>query len=777
MKLCESWIKTWTKQNLSPQELIDIFTMAGLEVSDWQMAAPDFKNVVVAEVIETKPHPKADKLTICQVNNGDQVVQIVCGAANVRVGLKVALAKPGALLPGGLEISEATLRGEPSFGMLCSTVELGCAESSDGIWELPKDAPIGMDLRQYFEFNEHVFGFELTPNRGDCFSAIGLARELAALTKQDFLPLNISPVKPVHDETIPVSIADDVLCPRYCGRYIKGIRPHAITPSWLRERLRRIGLRPVHAVVDVLNYVMFYLGQPMHAFDLHKIERNITVRRAGIEESITLLNGKVVVLEPGTPLITDTKGPIAIAGVMGSADSAVDDDTVDIFLESAFFNPISIAGVARRYGLSTDASIRYERGVDPTLAVDALEFATDLLLSIVGGAPGPVQILENIKHLPPEVRINFHPDNFLKRTGVCLPIEQMQSILESLHFKVSLLTNNWEIVVPSYRFDIQSEVDLIEEILRVYGYKNIPSIPLTGELRFGQIDGCEQKQRLASLVLKDLGYSEAIHYAFVDPKIQSLIHPGQKTIDLLNPISPELSQMRQSLWTGLITSLIYNTNRQQQSLQLFEAGVIFHKEEQSLRETFCLAGVLYGEKGALNWATPESTFDFFDAKGHIEHLLEQLGYESPEFVTFHHEALHPGQSATIRISGMECGQLGALHPRYQKQFDLLHSTFLWHLNLDGLPLPKPARYEALSKFPQTRRDLSFLVSKNTPVGDVIKAICKVIPRAILRAIACILQPQDKTFIESDIMAYQEQILKVLKKDFGIQLRGGNECIE
>lgn len=789
MKVCESWLYRWTQPNLTPQQMVERFTMAGLEVDACEMAAPLFENVVVAEVVETKKHPEADKLTVCQVNHGDATVQIVCGAANVREGLKVALAKPGAKLPGGVNIGQAKLRGEPSFGMLCSAVELGCADTSDGIWELPKDAPIGEDFRAYLSLNEHVFSFELTPNRGDCFSALGLARELAALSNSSFIARPIQPVAPHHDEKISIKVEDQAFCPRYTGRVIKGIQPHVLSPMWLRESLRRLGLRSIHPVVDVLNYVMYEWGMPMHAFDLHKMKREIVVRRAGEQESIILINEKTVNLEWGTPLITDGQHPVAIAGVMGSSESAVDGDSIDIFIESAYFNPVAMAGVARRYGLSTDASMRYERGVDPNLPVQALEIATQMIIDLVGGQVGPIQVVEDPKHLPPQKKVLFAPDLFARRTGIVLAHEEIKAMLLRLHFEVYSQGEFWNILVPGYRFDISRDVDLVEEILRVYGYDNIPPIELVGELKCGRMDSNEKQTRQLSQILCQLGYNEAINYAFVDPSLQKMFYPKVQGIDLINPISPELAQMRLGLWPGLIQSLKHNVHRQQQSLQLFESGVIFNGSAKACHEELHLAGLLYGDANALNWCSKDHSFDFYDAKGHIEHLFP---HRRMDFQAKTHDALHPGQSAEIIIDGVSCGWIGTLHPKIQQALDLPYAVILWEIHLSLLPEVHDKKYQTISKFPQTRRDISFVVAKSVPVRNILEAIRKVIPCDILKglqvfdvyegpeiahshvslALACIFQDTEKTLVEEDILGYQEAILNVLHKEFHIKLRDG-----
>jgi len=791
MKVCDSWLSTWTRPSLNHQQKIEKFTMAGLEIEETHAAAPDFSEVVVAEVMSTMAHPQADKLTVCQINNGEAVVQVVCGASNVRTGLKVALAKPGAKLPGGLKIAEAKLRGEMSFGMLCSPAELGCAESSEGIWELPKDAPIGQNLREYLQLDEKIYAFELTPNRGDCFSALGLARELAAITKSHFTPLQVPDIEPMHDEVLDVQVRVD-WAPCYMGRKINNIRPHTPTPLWLKEHLRRIGLRSVHPVVDVLNYVMYFLGQPMHAFDCHKIGALIEVTEAQESTTMTLLNGKMVELKAGTPLITNGQRPIAIAGVMGSQDSAVDEDSSEIFLESAFFAPIKLAGVARTYGLSSDAAVRYERGVDPDLAATALEFATQMLLSIVGGQPGPIIAHKDEAHLPKRQEICFAPSLFRKRSGVALDEASMLEILTALHFKVTAHGEVWQVEVPSFRFDITQDVDLVEEILRVYGYENIPTTPLEGRLQTGRVSPLEALQDEMLTVMQHLGYQQAINYAFVDPKIQGQLFPSMVGIDLLNPISPDCAQMRLSLWPGLITSLLRNVSRQQNALQLMEAGVVFHGSAEASQESIHFSGLLYGAPQSLNWCSDRQNFDFYAAKGQITHLLQTLGYDNLRFVASAQDALHPGQTASIEVNGVSCGYLGCLHPKFQLQWELSNPVVLWDLDLTKLPSVPPKVYRGLSKYPATRRDLSFLIQKDVLAQDILDTVKSAVHHDKLKdlqlfdvyqgpnvaagmvsiALSCLFQDQDKTLTEEDILSMQNAILEKLQKKFDVKIRDG-----
>lgn len=598
MKVSELWLREWVNPPLDVQQLAALLTMAGLEVDALSPVAAVFDQVIVAQVTSTKPHPQADKLTLCEVDPGNgKPLKVVCGAANVRAGLKVALAQIGAKLPGGLQIKESTLRGELSQGMLCSASELGLADVSEGILELDEDAPLGMDLREYLTLNDYVLDLDLTPNRADCFSILGVAREVSALTKQVLKPIPKESSLPTTDKTLNIRLEAKEACPQYSGRVIRGLNPQARTPSWMAERLRRAGLRPIHPVVDVTNYVMMELGQPMHAFDLQLIKDEIVVRYANSHETLELLDGQSINLSDKVLVIADSEKPLAMAGVMGGAESAVQEHTRDIFLESAYFNPITIAGVARSYGLCSDSSQRFERGVDPNLQVLALERATTLLLEIVGGEVGPISLVSEPANLPKNKTILFNPAKIKQLTGLNIAEDEMAASLQNLGMAIDKSGAEWKVKPPSHRFDVQLDVDLVEDVIRLHGYDKIHGEEMLTSVQAGVINPFEKLSMRIGQFFVTRGYHEAISYSFVDPELQQALYPDAKPLLLLNPISSELSQMRVGMWPGLLASMIYNIHRQQTAIKFFETGVIFEIQDGSLKEQPCVAGLLTGERG------------------------------------------------------------------------------------------------------------------------------------------------------------------------------------
>ncbi|MFA5960020.1 MAG: phenylalanine--tRNA ligase subunit beta [Tatlockia sp.] len=792
MKVSQLWLREWV--NKSPedaQKLASLLTMAGLEVDAVSPVAGQFDKVVVAFVKSTKPHPQADKLTLCEVDCGEVTpLSVVCGASNVRAGLKVALAKTGATLPGDFVIKETMLRGELSQGMLCSLSELGLADVSDGIMELDKAAPIGADLRDYLELNDTVLDIDLTPNRADCFSVLGIARELSALTNQPLKPIPNAITEPAIDETLALTLNAGSACPHYCGRILRGINPDAQTPVWMSERLRRAGLRSIHPVVDVTNYVMLELGQPMHAFDLARMEGGIVVRFATNQETLTLLDGQDIALNEKVLLVCDTKKPLAMAGVMGGEDSAVNDSTHAIFLESAFFNPLTIAGVARRFGLCTDSSQRFERGVDPKLPLIALERATQLLLEIVGGTAGPVSSATETALLPPEHTVLFKPSQVKRLTGLDISESDMTNTLRGLGMTVEKNTPIWKVTIPSHRFDITLDADLVEEIIRVYGYDKMQGAPMTGTVVAGTINPYEMLSMRASQFFTARGYRETISYSFVDPALQQALYPQANTMELLNPISSELSQMRVGMWSGLLASMIYNIHRQQTAIAFFENGVVFDLQEGELKERQCIAGLLTGEQGALNWGEKKSKFDFYDLKGDLEALLALFNLKDFYFEQAEHPALHPGKAASIRINQQHAGWCGVLHPRIADELDLTDEVILFELNLDLLTQKNNAGYRPISKFPQIRRDLSFLVDEAVSAFQIECCVKGVVKPEWLKAfdifdvykgegipagkkslaIALTLQDDKRTLIDNEINVIIDAIIKALDTEFSILLR-------
>lgn len=792
MRISELWLREWVNPKLTGIKLAAQLTMAGLEVDSVHPVAGLFDRVVVANVLQTKPHPQADRLTLCDVDAGTgSTLKIVCGARNVRPGLKVALALTGAHLPGDIHIKESKLRGELSQGMLCSVTELGLDEASEGIMELPDDAPIGQDIRDYLQLDDYILDIDLTPNRADCFSILGVAREVAALNRIPLLAkFSETAQHPTIDEALTIHLRNPEACAKYGGRVIRGINPDATTPLWMKERLRRSGLRSVHPVVDVTNYVMLELGQPMHAFDLKTIEGDIEVRYGKLDETLLLLDGQEVTLNDNVLVIADKKKALAIAGVMGGEESSVQAQTTDIFLESAFFNPVMVAGVARRYGLFSDSSQRFERGVDPKLQLVALERATELLHRIVGGKIGPVTVVEEPSHLPQKPSILFNPKKVKQLTGVEIAADEMLQILKHLGMTVNEQKDLWLVDAPSYRFDISLDVDLVEEIIRLYGYDNIAPIVSTSRAQAGQINPYLELQNKVAHFLSHRGYAETINYSFVDPKLQQALYPEAEVMQLLNPISPELAQMRVGLWPGLLAAMVYNAHRQQTALKLFEAGVVFDVQQGNLQERQCIAGLLAGEVGDLNWSQPTRRFDFYDLKGDLQALFAALHKNNIEFIAAAHPALHPGQSARILVNGEAAGWIGVLHPRLADDLDLSVDVILFELSLKACLETKAPRYTSISKYPQIRRDLSLLVDHQITAVDIEKAIREVVSPDLLKrfdvfdlyggesipagkkslAIALTLQALDRTLVDEEINTIISAIMKKLDDKFAIVLR-------
>ena len=676
----------------------------------------------------------------------------------------MALAQIGAKLPNGLVIKKAKLRGELSEGMLCSASELGLEERSDGIMELASDAPLGKDLRDYMGLNDSVLDIALTPNRADCFSVRGIARELAAVNQASLTAPEIPSLKPELDDAMAIEIQAKEACPYYCGRFIKDIAADATSPLWLKERLRRCGIRSVHPVVDVLNYVMLELGQPMHAFDVACISGSVKVRYSQSGETLALINGDSCTLRENTLVIADDQKPLAIAGVMGGEESAVHTATRDIFIESAFFNPQTIAGVARSYGLCTDSSQRFERGVNPRLQIEALERASRLIQSIAGGRIGPVGEAACEAHIPQFKTISFHPGKVGQLTGLALAEDEMASILERLGMTVNRKTSCWEVDVPAFRFDLHLDVDLVEEITRLYGYDKIDTHALQGEIKAGQTNVHELLGRQIGAFFANCGYRETISYSFVDPQIQEALYPDEPMLSLVNPISQELSAMRTGMWPGLVASMVYNTHRQQTAIRLFECGVTFGKQGQTVTERACIAGLSTGELGALNWSEKPHAVDFYDVKGDLEALFTAFNIETIEWVQAGHCALHPGKSAQIWLDGQLAGWLGVLHPKLSDALDLSEDVILFELYL--------------------------LVDETTSVADIERVVRNSVPAGLLKgfavfdlykgegiadgkkslALALTLQHDERTLVDQEINSIIDAIIKELEEELTITLR-------
>ncbi|MCA1769899.1 MAG: phenylalanine--tRNA ligase subunit beta [Halomonas sp.] len=725
MKFSEEWLREWVSPQLDTQALADQITMAGLEVDAVVPVAAAFDGVVVAEVLEKIQHPDADKLNVCRVEDGSgESVQVVCGAPNVAVGQKVPFARVGAILPGDFKIRRATLRGQESRGMICSASELGLEEeTSAGILELPADAPVGEDFRDWMGLSDHTIEVDLTPNRGDCLSLKGMAREVGVLNRLAVTWPDVQPVTATHDEIFSVRVEDAELCPRYVGRLIKGVDVTAETPLWMVERLRRSAIRSIDPVVDVTNYVMLELGQPLHAFDLANLHGAVVVRLARVGEQLVLLDGQKVTLTDGTLVIADERGPLAIAGVMGGEHSGVGAETRDIFLESAFFAPLAVAGQARRYGLHTDASHRFERGVDAELAREAAERATRLLLQITGGEPGPLVEVASREYLPAEQRVYLRATRLEQALGKALPTEEVTEILQRLGMAVDVDDQGWQAVAPSWRFDIVIEEDLIEEVARIHGYNRLPvrrpqaRLALRPDHEAHTPLGRLRRQMVAR------GFYEAVTYSFVAPELQGALLPEAVSPVLANPISADLSVMRASLFPGLVRALEHNLNRQQTRVRLFETGLVFRGELDDLQQLPMLGALVCGSREPEGWSAKRETVDFFDLKGDLESLLAMGGEpDAWRFEPAEHSALHPGQCARILHRGEEAGWIGTLHPAVRARLGLKLDVVLFEVRLDTLTHGHVPAFTPLSRFPEVRRDLAFLVDEHLPVQALLDTL-------------------------------------------------------
>jgi len=724
MQFSEQWLREWIDPPLTTDELVEQLTMAGLEVESVTKAAPSFEGVIVARVLTVTPHPDADKLKICEVDAGQpQPQQIVCGASNVREGMYVPLAEVGAYLPGDIKIERTRLRGVESEGMLCSAKELGLSEESEGIMVLPEDARPGESLREYMRLDDVSIELSLTPNRSDCLGIAGIAREVGVINRMDTTPVLIKSVFNTVEQTLPVNVEVPNDCPRYIGRILRGIRQNARTPLLIRERLRRSGIRPISPVVDITNYVLLELGQPMHAFDLQQIDGGITVRHAGNAETIKLLDGQEIRLEPGTLLIADDRKPLALAGIMGGEGSGVNESTRDLFLECAWFEPTVIAGRARRYGLHTDSSHRFERGVDPELQRLAMERATALLLEVVGGEPGPVTEVLEEQALPPRPAVTLRKQRLERVLGTTLEEDFVTDTLQRLGMAVKVNSSSWVATPPSYRFDIAREEDLIEEIGRIRGYTRLPSaLP---QAHLGAVLASESRVSPGDIrrVLVDRGYHEAVTYSFVSPEQQAALTPGVNGIKLANPLSQEMSVMRTTLLGGLLQAAQYNVHRQQARVRLFEAGSIYISQDDEISEKNMIAAVATGAAANAQWGQALRPVDFFDIKSDLEALLGLTGRGGEFiFVPTNNNMLHPGMAADIRVAERVVGIIGALHPELLEKQGLKDDIYVFELELDALLQGTLPVYSDVSKYPSIQRDLAVVVDENTAAGAVMEAI-------------------------------------------------------
>ena len=790
MKFSENWLREWVDPPVSTDELVVQLTMAGLEVDGVEPAAPEFSGVVVGEVLDVQPHPDADKLRVCHVAAGGEPLQIVCGAPNVRMGMKVPTALVGARLPGDLSIKQTRLRGVASSGMLCSARELGLADDHQGLMALPAGAPVGQDFRAYLGLDDRIIEVDLTPNRGDCLGLAGIAREVGVLNGCAVTPPQISRVTAGCDDRFEVRVAVPEGCPRYLGRIIRGFDPAAATPLWMQERLRRGGLRSLGPVVDVTNYILLELGQPMHAFDLARLDGHIEVRYAHSGETLQLLDGHELTLDEETLVIADAAKALAIAGVMGGADSGVGADSRDLFLECAFFSPEAMAGRARRYGLQTDSSHRFERGVDFELQHRAMERATALLLDLVGGTAGPIIEVCALERLPRRDVIRLRRARIRRLLGVELADAEVEAILLRLGARLNATADGWDVEPPSYRFDMAIEADLIEDIGRIHGYDRLPSLRPRAALRATPPSEARVSIGQWREILVQRGYQEAITYSFVDPRLQQRLDPGRPPVALANPISSEMSVMRTTLWAGLLRAAQHNLNRQQARVRLFEYGLNYIIHDDELTQDSYIAGLACGSRLPEQWGVTATPLDFFDVKADVEALLAAGGVgEAFTFRADCHPSLHPGCTARIERGAETVGWLGTLHPELAAELDVPENTVVFELEAQRVAAGAIARFQEISRFPAIRRDLAFIVDAQV-TANALSAVARAAAGPLLRdlavfdlyqgpgvesgrksiALGLILQDSSRTLAEQDVEAVLADVQTALNASFGANLR-------
>ncbi len=783
MQFSEHWLRQFVNPPLDADELGHALTMAGLEVEEQTYVAQPFTNVVVGEIISAEKHPDADRLQLCKVDVGEaEPLQIVCGAPNARVGLKAPCARVGAKL-ADFKIKEAKVRGIESFGMMCSAKELGLAAEADGLLEFPAEAPVGKDVREYLDLDDTLYTIKLTPNRADCLSILGIARDVMAITGAPIVSPEATEVNISSEDARAIHVNEEEACPSYYGRVIANVNANAITPEWMVRSLERSGLRSISAIVDITNYVLLELGQPMHAFDLDKLRGDIAVRFAQKDEQIKLLNETEAKLAEDDLVIADDTGPIALAGIMGGEPTSVDHETTNIFLEAAFFTPEVMAGKARRLGLSTDSSYRFERGVDYGNTKQAMERATALILEICGGQAGTIS--EKVGQLPERKKVTLRYSRIASVLGISLSKEAVANILKQLGFSFSQAEDSFIVQAPTYRFDIEREADLIEEIARLHGYDKIPAIAPVTNVTMLPLPEAKRSLNWLKDILTVKGYQEVVTYSFVDEDWERTLSDNQTPIKLKNPIASNLSVMRSSLWAGLLDVLTYNINRKQDRAMLFETGNTYHRLDDGYQETAKVAGLCYGSAIPEQWGESERDFDFYDVKA----IVDTLTHQQATYKQDKHPALHPGQTARVYLKGVAVGWLGKLHPKYQQQYDLPKSTILFELNTELILQTKVASYTEVSKFLPIRRDIAIVVDEAIEVQTIIDTVnAEKIPllqkvqlfdiyqgKGIEEgkkslAFLILMQDTNKTLIDSEAEAAIAKLLKLLENKFNAQLR-------
>lgn len=790
MKFSESWLRTLVDTQLSSEELSHLLTMAGLEVEGLEPVAPQFNDVVVAQVLEVVKHPDADRLNVCKVDTGSgQPTTIVCGAPNVAVGLKVPCALPGAELPGDFVIKIAKVRGIESSGMLCSAKELGIAEEASGLLVLPVEAPVGQSIRDYLDLDDQQFELKLTPNRADCLSLSGVAREVAAIAGAQARLIEVPEVAATIADQRPVVLDAPAACPLYYGRVIKGVDAKAPTPDWMKRRLERSGIRAISALVDVTNYVMLELGQPLHAFDNTRLEGAVHARMARADEKLLLLNEQTIAIDSDILMIADDAKPLAIAGIMGGEESGITLETGELFLESAFFAPKAIAGRARRYGFGSDASHRFERGVDFGGTRRAMERATQLILDICGGAAGPV--VEARAELPARKPVRLRTARACAVIGMKFSPEQIAGLFSGLGLPFVREGDDFLVTPPSWRFDIEIEEDLIEEIARLFGYDNIPAPAPRGRLKMMVQPEAQRPQARIRQMLVDRGYQEVVNFAFVEEAWEADFAANAAPIRLANPIASQMAVMRSTLFGGLISNLVTNLKRKQTRVRLFETGRTFYRDAQGtpvagFHQPWKLAGLAYG--GALpdGWGSGARKLDFYDVKGDIEALLAP---EPLRFEKLAHPALHPGRAAKVFLAGCEIGIIGELHPEWVQKYDLPQAPVLFELDFDSLKAARVPAYVEVSKFPPVIRDLAILVDQDLPLQRLLDGLKGQLPVLVQDiqlfdlyvgkgvpenkkslAFRIVMQDTQRTLQDAEVDLAVQQLVSCLEQEFAAQLR-------
>jgi len=797
MNVPENWLRSFCDPPLAAEQIAHLLTMAGLEVESCDRVAGDFSDVVVAQVLSVARHPGADKLTVCEVDAGSGALQVVCGAPNVRAGMKVPLALPGARLPGGLEIREAKVRGVESRGMLCSARELGLSDDHSGLLECPAETKIGDDVRRALDLEERVLAVSLTPNRGDCLSVLGVAREVAALTRAPLKMPAFTPVAPRIGDTLPVRIEASDLCGRFSGRIVRGVNARARTPDWMKRRLERAGQRPISALVDISNYVMLELGRPSHIFDLDKVQGGLVVRWGGAGESVELLNGQIVAVDATVGVIAAARGVEALAGVMGGEHTAVSADTRAIYIEAAFWWPQAIAGRARRFGFATDAGHRFERGVDFATTVAHIEYLTRLVLDVCGGEPGPID--DSVAALPQRAPVRMRLSRAQRVIGMPVAAEEVADVFARLALAARREAQGPDSVFvvepPPHRFDLEAEEDLIEEVARIHGFESIPAHPPTSLARMSAPSEASRSLHAVRERLAACDYHETINFSFVEPDWEADFAGRPDPIRLLNPIASPLSVMRSTLIGSLVANVRYNHARKLPRIRVFEIGRVFRRDPQVRDGPLTVAGIAqplragaaaFGPALEEQWGTGTRGVDFYDVKADLEALYHPAVLK---FEAGTHPALHPGKSARVLLEGIEVGWLGELHPRWQHKYELPQPVTLFEVDaasLERAPLPRP---EAPSRFPVVVRDIALLVDSRLAVREVLEVILAEKPE-IVREVALfdlyqgptlpagkksiafrvVMQHTERTLTDSEADGARDALVGLLGRHFAASLR-------